>query len=107
MAAFLTSALGLPAGPDVFVDDDGHLFEADIQAIARAGITLGCGPGVFCPDGFVTRGQMAAFLTSALGLPAGPDVFVDDDGHLFESEIQSIARAGITLGMWPICVLSG
>jgi hypothetical protein len=101
MAAFLTRALGLPAGPDVFVDDDGHLFEADIQALARAGITLGCGPGVFCPDGLVTRGQMAAFLTRALGLPAGPDVFVDDDGHLFEADIQALARAGITLGCGP------
>ena len=65
MAAFLVRAMGLPPGPERFSDDDGSIFEADIEALARAEITLGCNPplnSLFCPDALVTRGQMAAFL---------------------------------------------
>ena len=39
----------------------------DIAAIALAGVTTGCGPGVYCPDAGVTRGQMASFLRRGLG----------------------------------------
>ena len=39
-----------------------------VEALARAGITGGCGAGAFCPDAPVTRGQMAVFLSVALGL---------------------------------------
>jgi len=56
-------------GRDWFVDDEGHLFEGDINRFADAGITRGCNPPVndrFCPDDSVTRGQMAAFLVRAL-----------------------------------------
>jgi len=39
-----------------------------IEAMAAEGITGGCGSGNFCPDNPLTRGQMAAFLSKALGL---------------------------------------
>jgi len=69
LAALLVRALGLPDGViNPFIDDDGSLFEAAIAAIAAAGITQGCNPPdntLFCPDDFVTRGQMAAFLRRA------------------------------------------
>ena len=39
-----------------------------VEALAAAGITGGCGAGAFCPDQPVTRGQMAVFLATALGL---------------------------------------
>jgi hypothetical protein len=39
-----------------------------VEALADAGITGGCGGGNYCPDSPVTRGQMAVFLASALGL---------------------------------------
>ncbi len=39
-----------------------------VEALFKAGITSGCGGGNFCPDQAVTRGQMAVFLASALGL---------------------------------------
>ncbi len=48
-----------------FTDDDTSVFEADIEWLADAGITLGCNPPTndnFCPDKPVTRGQMAAFM---------------------------------------------
>lgn len=39
-----------------------------VEALYAAGITAGCGNGDFCPNAPVTRGQMAVFLASALGL---------------------------------------
>ena len=39
-----------------------------IEALAGSGITTGCGAGLYCPEDFVTRDQMAAFLSRALGL---------------------------------------
>ena len=69
MAAFLVRALDLePGATGTFIDDDG-VFEADIEALADAGITRGCNPpdnDRFCPNNPVTRGQMAAFLHRAL-----------------------------------------
>lgn len=41
---------------------DGHAFHYDIDALVDAGVTSGCGGGKFCPNAYVTRGQMAAFL---------------------------------------------
>ena len=39
-----------------------------VEALVNAGITGGCAAGVYCPDAAVTRGQMAVFLSVALGL---------------------------------------
>jgi hypothetical protein len=44
---------------------DSNVFVHDIEWMADAGITRGCNPpsnDMFCPDAFVTRGQMAAFM---------------------------------------------
>ena len=89
-----------------FFDDNGSLHEASIEAIAAAGITRGCNPPVndsFCPDQPVTRGQMAAFLVRAFGLTdAGPgDLFGDDDGSVFEADIDRLGTAGFTRGCNP------
>jgi S-layer homology domain len=45
-----------------------HVFFQFVEALAASGITGGCGGGNFCPDAPITRGQMAAFLSKALGL---------------------------------------
>lgn len=45
-----------------------HPFFRFIEALAASGISGGCGPGSFCPDSPVTRGQMAVFLATSLGL---------------------------------------
>ena len=89
-----------------FVDvPDSHLFHDDIEWLAAEGITLGCNPPLntrFCPDGRVTRGQFAAFLTRALSLPPSPDDrFTDDDDSVFENDIQALAAADITRGCNP------
>jgi hypothetical protein len=48
--------------------DTTHPFFRFVEALASSGITGGCGGGAFCPDEPVTRGQMAVFLSTALGL---------------------------------------
>ncbi|MGD2102209.1 MAG: hypothetical protein PVG83_08210 [Acidimicrobiia bacterium] len=106
MAAFIRRALDLPStGTDYFGDDNGSTFEGDINAIAAAGITLGCNPPAntrYCPDARVYRGAMAAFLRRALSLPAsGTDYFSDDNDSIFEADINAIAAAGITVGCNP------
>ncbi len=45
-----------------------HPFFRFIEALNASGITAGCGGGNFCPDAPLTRGQMAVFLSTALGL---------------------------------------
>jgi S-layer family protein len=45
-----------------------HPFFRFVEAMAASGLTGGCGAGSFCPDTAVTRGQLAVFLASALGL---------------------------------------
>jgi hypothetical protein len=45
-----------------------HPFFQYVEALASSGITAGCGGGNFCPDTPLTRGQMAVFLSKALGL---------------------------------------
>ncbi len=78
LAFFLIAALFTQEAEGItldgyFSDDNGHLFENDIDSIAAAGITKGCNPPAntrFCPNDNVTRGEMAAFLRRALELPS-------------------------------------
>jgi len=46
----------------------GHPFFQDIEAMVASGITGDIGGGLYGPDQTLTRGQMAAFLSRALGL---------------------------------------
>ena len=64
MASFLVRAIPLTvgAGRDYFYDDNDNDHEGDIDRAAAAGITTGCATWRYCPDGSVTRGQMAAYL---------------------------------------------
>ncbi len=75
----------------------------EIYALAEAGITVGCATNRFCPDGPLTRGEMATFLMRALDL-APLDSF---DGRRFDDvpaasthsgAIHAIAAEGITVG---------
>jgi hypothetical protein len=104
MAAFLARLFELPAADgDYFSDDNGSLFENDIDRLAAAGITTGCTPTSFCPDDPVTRGQMAAFLVRGLGIDGDTEGnrFVDDDQSVFEDQIEILAASGVTRGCNP------
>jgi spore germination protein YaaH len=100
MASFLVRAFDLPrASKDYFGDDDGTTHENNINRLAEADITTGCGGGRFCPDEPVTRAQMASFLARALKLPtASHDWFRDDSGLVHEDNINRLADSGITEG---------
>jgi hypothetical protein len=108
MAAFLVRALGYtdPGAGNLFTDDDGSVFEASIDRLATAGVTKGCNPPLndqFCPNHYVTREQMAAFLVRALGLTdEDPSIhFTDLAGSVFTDAINKLATAGITKGCNP------
>jgi uncharacterized membrane protein YgcG len=106
MPASAPSAEGteLPPG-GTFTDDNEIAEEGYIEAIAAIGVTLGCDPPAntkFCPDGTVTREQMASFLVRALNLPATEtDYFTDDDESVHEDDINALAAADITRGCNP------
>jgi hypothetical protein len=71
MASFLARAKGLPIrGATTRFGDvtDGSTHAGAIEALARAGITNGCGNGNYCPDRPVTRSEMASFLTRTFAL---------------------------------------
>ena len=59
-----------PAPPTATFNDvpSSNPFFQFIEALAKSGITGGCGGGNFCPDQALTRGQMAVFLAKGLGL---------------------------------------
>ena len=86
---------------DTFTDDDGSIFEADIEWLVEQGITSGCNSEgtLFCPNNPVTRAQMATFLVNALGYPpVAGNRFTDVSGtHL--ANINALAEAGVTVGI--------
>jgi hypothetical protein len=61
----VSPAPGTATFGDVPVGSPFHRF---VEALVAAGITGGCGGGNYCPETPVTRGQMAVFLSAALGL---------------------------------------
>ena len=88
-----------------FYDDETSIHRNGIEAIAAAGITVGCNPPFndkFCPGDVLTRAQAATFLARALNLPEPlQDYFGDDNGHILEGGINRVAEAGITTGCNP------
>ena len=76
-----------------------------IEALARAGITSGCGNNNYCPKAAVTRAQMAVFLERGMnGAGFSPpaatgSVFLDvGAGDFAASFIEQLAADGITAG---------
>jgi alpha-tubulin suppressor-like RCC1 family protein/subtilisin family serine protease len=100
MASFLARALDLSGpAPNAFTDDNGSIHEPNINLVAREGIATGCGVNLFCPDGLVSREQMASFLARALDLSGpAPNAFTDDNGSIHEVNINLVAREGIATG---------
>jgi hypothetical protein len=95
--------------PDAFVDDEGSVHEASIDALASLGVIGGngeAGPSFF-PTRAATRSEIASFLYGAYEvlvgapLPAGPDAFGDDEGDPAEAAIDGLAAAGVLSGKAP------
>jgi hypothetical protein len=69
-ASYLPPAVGSSTG---FSDVATTYWAAGwIKQLAAEGVTSGCGAGLYCPEGTVTREQMAAFLSRAFGIPTRP-----------------------------------
>jgi hypothetical protein len=103
LAAMLARTMALPAATmDYFSDDNGTTHERDINRIAEAGLTVGCGGGRYCPTATLTRAQLASLLVAALELPpATADHFTDDNGQAHEADINALAESGLTGGCAP------
>jgi hypothetical protein len=76
-----------------------------IEGLSRAGITSGCGSGIYCPNDSVTRAQMAVFLergihgTSYVPPPATGTLFGDvGAGDFAAAWIEQLAADSITSG---------
>ena len=81
--------------------DASHPHAAFIERFAELGVTKGCRDGtVFCPEGTVTRAEMAVFLTRAFKLPLGPEPGFSDvaSDAWFADDIAALAASGITKG---------
>lgn len=98
------AANGFPIPPFSDVPDD-HPFCAYIAQIKAEQITAGCGVDTYCPELTVTTGQMAVFVTRALGITppacvAGePRVFSDvPASHNFCPFVEEVHRRGINNG---------
>lgn len=100
LAVVATALLTLPAGialggGQTFNDvPPSHRFFNDIEALAATGVTSGCGSGNYCPDGLVTRGQMAAFLNRMGALAPGKTPKVNAD-RLDGLNSTAFGRAGV------------
>lgn len=92
-----------------------HSFFKYIQKMRELEITVGCTATEYCPNGLVTRGQMAAFLIRAKlggagisvagGVTVGQSVYPSapyfqdvPSSHVFFPFIQKIKQLGITFG---------
>ena len=91
-----------PADASRFADVDAERWWAPfVDRLHELGVTAGCAtePARFCPDGNVTRAQMATFLKRALDLePTGEAGFADVSGGPHARNIDALAFAGVTGG---------
>jgi uncharacterized protein DUF1800/S-layer family protein len=108
MAAFIMRSLGEfdppPPAQQRFNDvPPDNPFYAFIDRLAVLGITVGCGGGNYCPNDFVTRAQMAAFIMRGVGIfdPPTPATqrFTDvPPDNIFYAFIDQMALRGVTAG---------
>jgi hypothetical protein len=84
-----------------------NIFFRFIQKLRDLGITAGCSATQFCPDGSVTRGEMAAFIirsryeSTPYTYPATPYFTDVPASDMFFPFIQKMAQTGITAGCAP------
>ncbi len=85
-----------------------HVFHAYVEKLFRDGVTAGCGHGDFCPEGSVSRAQMAVFLLKAehgsdYVPPACNGIFPDvpcpaTPEFPYSNWIERLFQEGITVG---------
>lgn len=82
-----------------------HPYYTPIETVARHQIVVGCGGGRYCPDDYVTRGQMPVYVLrakygSTYAPPAATGrIFADVPATLATAAyIEELYRMGITVG---------
>lgn len=75
VAALAVPAVALANAPFPDVPDS-NVHHDSVSAIAAAGVTAGCGGGLYCPSDSVRRDQMASFL-DRLGALSGQEPVVN------------------------------
>lgn len=102
MASLLARALGLPpVAGSTFLDTGGSPHAGAIESLVARGITAGCDSArdLFCPTDPVTRGQMASFLTRAMGWdPVEPATFIDVSDSVHAGAIERLVAEGVASG---------
>jgi subtilisin family serine protease len=104
MSRFLWRFRGLPLAsvPAPFIDIPGDAtYRPAVDWLAEAEITLGCTPTTYCPEGTVTRAEMAAFLWRLEGSPVGSATAGFSDvpvGFFAEPAIDWLLASGTTVG---------
>jgi hypothetical protein len=116
MAVFLERAMGNfnpnPNPTEMFTDvpylGQPAFFQAFIEEFYNDGITTGCStnPMKYCPQNYVTRGEMAVFIERALGnynpTPSQTGMFADvpnlNQPASFQAFIEQFYLDGITIG---------
>jgi hypothetical protein len=85
-----------------------HAFYRNVETLFHNGVTVGCNPGLYCPDVGVTRAQMAVFLLKAkLGAsysppPGSGTVFADvSPGSFAQDWIEDLSASAVTAGCGP------
>jgi hypothetical protein len=83
-AAVVVLSLGGVAGvaaTHVFDDvNDAAFYANDVEWLKDNNITTGCTATSYCPNDYVTRGEMAAFLHRTAGTLVAAGVHIDRDG---------------------------
>jgi hypothetical protein len=109
MAVFIIRAMmggdnfTFPSSPYFSDVPSGHPFFRWIQKMRELGITTGCGASIYCPDGPVTRGQVAVFLIrsrfgESFSFSQTPYFADVGSGNGFFPYIQKMRETGITAG---------
>jgi hypothetical protein len=110
MTLAIALAIGMPVGFVLASHQFGDVpstnqFHGDIDAIADAQVTTGCGGGNFCPDGVVTREQMAAFM-NRLGALSPGKIPVVNARRLDGYGVNEIVRAASDWTLTPTAALT-
>ncbi len=95
----IAGAVDFAPGPDAFTDDDGHPSEDGIDALAAAGVVLGCARDIVCPDDPISRADAARIIADAFDLPPGENVrFSDVHDPVMLAATAALASAGVSDG---------
>ncbi len=113
LAALLVVPIGVFASHSFTDVPDSNTFHTQIGRVKGAAITTGCSPTTYCPDGNVTRGQMAAFLARTGGRIStdgiadffGPTISTSESSPTVLASVT--IKAGDVTGGYAIVQLTG